>query len=26
VKLHEDQDAVIVCEDKENEQRRERTD
>jgi hypothetical protein len=26
VKLHEDQDAVIVCEDKENEQRRERAD
>ena len=26
VKLHEDQDAVIVCEGKENEQRREETD
>ncbi len=26
VKMHEDQDAVIVCEDDENEQRREETD
>ena len=26
VKLHEDQDAVIVCEDKENEQQREEAD